>query len=229
MKKLVSLSFVAPLAIGVAVAAAVSAPAPRAEAQIIVAAPVLRLDGKFVSLTCKNPGSSQDVAKTPVLVNTTSAAIPKGQTISWKASDGDQGTYKLGADLAPGASLKVMGKAGQAYTCSAQFFASPDLKVQQRSWNATTGLAVKVANLDGHVGAPASTVRVEVRACTGVLLSSGEAQASSIGAGGAATVTVPVKAPTTKYYLRITADAKKAVSESNEANNVWDEYSSCIK
>src|SRR5262245_43056846 len=52
-------------------------------------------------VTCKNPGSSQDVAKTPSLVNTGLYAIPAGKTLFWKSSDGDSGEIKLLAPLAP--------------------------------------------------------------------------------------------------------------------------------
>ncbi len=225
MKKLLSL--LAPIA----VASAVVSPAPSAEAQIIVAAPLTPISGLVsVAVGCKNPGSSQDVAKTPILTNTSSSAIPKGRTLSWKSSDGDKGSLTLAADLAPGASIRVQGTAGNAYTCSASFIASPDLTIQQPSWNATKGLSVKVANLDKHASAKASTVRVELRSCAGgALLSSAEVQAPSLAAGGITSVYVPVNPPSTKFYLRIAADAKKVIAESNETNNVFDAYQSCIK
>src|SRR4051812_30742897 len=35
------------------------------------------------ALTCSNPGSQQDVAKEPILKNTTGATLAKGTTIYW--------------------------------------------------------------------------------------------------------------------------------------------------
>jgi hypothetical protein len=75
--------------------------------------------GTKVTLACKNPGSHQDVAKTPSVTNTTGAAIAKGKKIYWSASDGDKGTLTLDQNLAPNASVKVMGSAGNGYSCQA--------------------------------------------------------------------------------------------------------------
>lgn len=56
----------------------------------------------FVKLECKNPGSHQDVAKTPWVKNTTAKTMPKGHKINWKASDGDKGVITLTKDLPAG-------------------------------------------------------------------------------------------------------------------------------
>lgn len=70
-------------------------------------------------LQCSNPGGQQDVAKEPVITNTTSKTLPKGQKIYWKSSDSDKGTITLDAPLAPGKTVIDRGHAGQNYTCTA--------------------------------------------------------------------------------------------------------------
>jgi hypothetical protein len=71
-------------------------------------------------LQCSNPGGQQDVAKEPVITNTTSKTLPKGQKIFWKSSDGDKGSVTLDAPLAPGKTVVDRGHAGpQSYTCTA--------------------------------------------------------------------------------------------------------------
>ena len=60
--------------------------------------------GTQVPIQCKNPGSSQDVNKTPSLINTTGVTIPKGQTLFWETNGSDKGgNIHLTADLLPGA------------------------------------------------------------------------------------------------------------------------------
>ena len=78
----------------------IALPAPEAEAQIQVI-PITQLSTVFVG--CSNPGSSQDVAKTPSLKNTTSYAVPKGSVLNWSANDGDKGSVTLASDRAPSA------------------------------------------------------------------------------------------------------------------------------
>jgi hypothetical protein len=74
----------------------------------------------MTQLQCSNPGGQQDVAKEPVITNTTSKTLPKGQKIYWKSSDSDKGTLTLDAPLAPGKSVIDRGHAGpQSYTCTA--------------------------------------------------------------------------------------------------------------
>lgn len=74
-----------------------------------------------VILECKNPGTHQDVAKTPQIKNTTNTVIPKGHKIHWGASDGDKGVITLdkGLGLAAGQTVQGLGKAWQVYTCTA--------------------------------------------------------------------------------------------------------------
>ncbi len=213
MKKLISLSLLAVVA--------VAASAAPAQIMVIPTGP-LTIAGVPVTVACKNPGSSQDVAKTPTLTNTTSFAIAKGKTLMWKSSDGDSGSLKLDADLAPGASVKAMGKAGNAYTCSGSFLAYPDLTVASVT-PATSGFTVKVQNLDKHAYSAGSTVRVEFLSCsTNAVIGSAQGTVSSILAGGSATALVSATKPG-KSYLRITADSAKQIVEGNESNNTWTE------
>ena len=72
-----------------------------------------------VAMTCKNPGSHQDVAKTPDITNSTGKLLKKGAKVNWTSSDGDKGTITLDKDLAAGASVRGLGSAGQSYTCQA--------------------------------------------------------------------------------------------------------------
>ena len=72
-----------------------------------------------MKLQCKNPGSHQDVAKTPNIINNTTKTIPTGQKVYWKTNNGDKGEIELTSPLAPGGSVQVLGQAGQNYTCTA--------------------------------------------------------------------------------------------------------------
>ena len=213
MKKLIALSFLA------AVAAVVPA-APRAEAQI--ATGPLTIAGVPISVACKNPGSSQDVAKTPSLTNTTSYTIPKGRTLTWKSSDGDFGSHKLEADLLPGATVKAMGKPGNGYTCTGTYLAYPDLRVA--SFTASgSGYTVKIQNLDKHAASTGSTVKIEFLSCsTNAVVGVAQGTAPGVLAGGIANALVTASKPG-KVYMRITADAAKKIVEGNEANNTFTE------
>ncbi len=215
MKKLISLSFLA------AVAAVV--PAPRAEAQIaIMPTGPLTIAGVPISVACKNPGSSQDVAKTPSLTNTTSYTIAKGRTLMWKSSDGDSGSHKLEADLAPGASVKAMGKAGNAYTCAGTYLAYPDLRVASVAASGS-GYTVKIQNLDKHAQSAGSTVKIEFLSCsTNAVIGVAQGTVPSVFAGGTANALVTATKPG-KSYMRITADSSKQVVEGNESNNTFTE------
>jgi hypothetical protein len=73
----------------------------------------------MLTLQCKNPGSHQDVGKTPNITNTTNQTLAKGRDIYWKSSDGDKGVIELDAPLAPGQSISGLGAAGQSYNCTA--------------------------------------------------------------------------------------------------------------
>jgi len=76
----------------------------------------------FINLECRNPSTSQDIAKTPIIRNTTENWLAKGTKILWTASDGDQGTIILQNSLEPGGHGEVqgVGKPGQVYTCTAK-------------------------------------------------------------------------------------------------------------
>ena len=73
----------------------------------------------FVQLGCRNPGSHQDVAKTPIIKNTTGQELPIGHKISWSSSDGDYGQITLQEPLPPNMEVQGIGTAGQVYTCVA--------------------------------------------------------------------------------------------------------------
>ena len=84
---------------------------------------VIRINlGEKVTLACKNPGTHQDVAKTPIITNNTNAPIPSGKTIFWNATDGDKG--KVTGPLAVGASISGIGStpAHYSYSCTAFYF-----------------------------------------------------------------------------------------------------------
>lgn len=146
----------------------------------------------------------------------------------WKSSDGDSGSLKLDADLAPGASVRAMGKAGNAYTCSGNLLAYPDLTVASVT-PATSGFTVKVQNLDKHAPSAGSTVRIEFLSCsTNAVIGSAQGAVSSIYAGGSASAFVSATKPG-KSYLRITADSAKKIVEGNESNNSWTEsLNACV-
>jgi hypothetical protein len=173
-------------------------------------------------IQCKNPGSSQDIAKTPYLVNATSSAIPTGTMLFWKSSDGDSGEYKLTAPLAPNASVKMMGKAGQVYTCQGSLTSWPDLVVKKASVGASSAV-IEIANTDAYADANASVAKIELFSC-----SSGNLQTSAISVpltvpkGSTRTFTIPVT-HSGRVFIRATADAQKSVSEKSEFNNTWAE------
>lgn len=75
-----------------------------------------------ISLGCKNPGTQQDVAKTPVIINTTDQMIGAGVTLYWSATDGDKGALTLQSSLTPKASAKAAGAAGNSYSCTAWMY-----------------------------------------------------------------------------------------------------------
>jgi len=71
-----------------------------------------------------------DVAKTPIIRNTTGKWLAKDTKINWPSSDGDQGTIILQTALSPFSSgelnppgiddeIQGIWKAGQIYTCTA--------------------------------------------------------------------------------------------------------------
>jgi hypothetical protein len=204
------------------VAAAATAPEAAAETRIALNF------GTSVPIACSNPGSTQDVAKTPMLKNTTTATLPKNALVYWSASDGDKSSIRLEADLAPGASVKVTGAAGQVYTCNAHFFSSPDLIVKSAKFADSANVAVSVENLDPWAGPGPSVVRVEVVACSsGAVLQTSDSAPISLAKGETKAITIPATFKT-KTYLRVTADAAKSLLEKKETNNVWDTSGSCL-
>lgn len=76
---------------------------------------------KKVKIKCRNPGSHQDVAKTPEITNNTRKFIPGSVKIFWTASDGDKG-FVMGP-LGAGQSKSGLGDAaGNNYTCEAFYW-----------------------------------------------------------------------------------------------------------
>jgi hypothetical protein len=185
--------------------------------------------GTPIALGCANPSSHQDVAKTPVLKNVTTAAIPKGRTLYWKSTDGDSGSVKLEADLAPGATIQGIGKPGNGYSCTGNFVTSADLTVKKAQWASATSATIEVQNLDLWVDAPATVTRVEVVSCSGSVLATADLPAMALAKGQSKSATV-VLAPTSgKKYLRVRADANKTLLERSEVNNLWDDINSCVE
>jgi hypothetical protein len=188
--------------------------------------------GTSVSLQCSNPGSHQDVAKTPSIKNSSVAAIPKGKVLSWKSSDGDSGSITLQNDLAPGASVSGLGKAGQVYTCTASFNAGyPDLTVKSATWSNQTTVTASVANLNKWFDSKAVVVRAEVVRCdNSAVARTGDSTAVAVptGATKSVTITVPAGSYAGKTFLRVTADATKLQIEAAENNNTFGSLSNCV-
>ena len=184
--------------------------------------------GTAVAIQCQNPGSSQDVEKTPVIKNTTGVAIPKGHTVRWSTNGGEKGQFVLDADLAPNATVLGHGGAGNGYQCSANFESMPDLVPSKIEWQGTTSVTVDVKNLDPWIAANASVTRLEVMSCAGQVLQSYDSAPLAIAKGETKSITFPAKYVPGKAYLRITADATTKVLERNEVNNVSDGSGSCV-
>src|SRR5262245_18855622 len=178
----------------------VAVPTPKAEAQMIAQTAPLAVNAVFIG--CANSGGHQDVAKSPSLKNTSTAAIPKGYVLSWSASDGDKGTLTLAADLAPGATVKAQGsKPGNVYTCNASFVSKPDLVIQNVSWvNNNSSVSVKLANVDAWMGAGQSNVQLEIISCKGTVLKSVVLGAGSVPKAGSTNVSAAAALPNQKYY-----------------------------
>ncbi len=205
----------------------IAVPAPKAEAQMIANTAPLAVNAVFIG--CANSGGQQDVAKSPSLKNTSTAAIPKGYVLSWSASDGDKGTVTLAADLAPGATVKAQGtKPGNVYTCNASFVSKPDLVIQNVSWaTGNQSVSVKLANLDAWVGAGQSSVYLQMLSCKGTVLKSVMVGAASVAKGSSTNVAFAATLPQERYYFKVKADAAAQVTERNENNNLWDGISAC--
>lgn len=184
--------------------------------------------GTSISLACSNPGSHQDVSKTPSLKNTSGAKIAKGQTLYWKATDGDSGSMKLEADLLPNQSVQVLGKPGNGYQCSSHFLTSADLTIKKAQFASWTSATVEVQNLDAWVDAGPSVTRVEVVSCSGPVLATVDLAPMPLAKGEVKSVTVPFAQASGKKYLRVRADVNKSIKERNESNNTWDDMNTCI-
>lgn len=184
--------------------------------------------GTSVALGCANPGSHQDVGKTPVITNTTGAPLKAGMNLQWSSSDGDKGSIKLAADLAPGASVKGLGTAGQAYSCTSAFFSNPDLVVKNVHWTTAANVAIDVANLDPWVAAGSSVTHFELVACSGQVLKTFDAAPMTLAKGEVKTINVAANMLQGKTYFRAKADAKSQVLERNETNNAFDSMNSCL-
>jgi hypothetical protein len=219
MKKIVVTGLLA-LALGAAML-------PETEASADGRVPIIL--GQAVPVGCTNPGSPQDVGKTPILKNTTNTTLGKNFLVTWSASDGDHNSIRLDADLPPGGTVKALGTAGGVYTCSAQFFSEPDLTVKSAVWENAGSLKVEVQNLDPWVGSAPSTVRVEVVSCAGPVLHAYDSAPISFAKSETKTITFAAQYQGTRTYLRVTADAKSNVIERNEHNNVLDAINSCVQ
>jgi|GEM_PF-4964745 len=217
------------MALGVAVFALAASGATDARADDVKPLRMIPLPS-FVSIECSNPGSAQDVAKTPVLKNTAQTTLYKGQRIRWSASDGDVGDVTLTADLPPGATVKAMGKPGQAYTCSSSYVAQPDLKIRQAKLLSTKEALVEVQNADPYAAAGNSQVLFELRSCqTDAVLATSKSAPVSLAKGEYKALTFGIAQPFSgKTYVRAVADVEKVISESNEANNLWDGQRGCV-
>lgn len=74
---------------------------------------------KKVPLTCANPGSHQDVAKTPIVTNSTGKYIASTVKVYWKATDGDSGVIQ--GPFAINQSKTGLGSPGNGYQCEAYY------------------------------------------------------------------------------------------------------------
>lgn len=217
--------FISKLVLGVVACAAPFAAGSEREASADV--PKLTF-GTSVALSCSNPGSHQDVAKSPIIKNSTTGTLKAGQIVRWKASDGDYGSLKLTADLPPGGTVTALGKPGNAYTCTSSFLSNPDLTIGYAKYTSSSQVQIQVKNLDSWVGAGSSVVKLEVMSCSGQVLSSKLSSSMTLAKGDSKTFTLSASRPPNSY-LRVTADSKQQVLEKNEKNNVSDGINSCIK
>ena len=182
-----------------------------------------------VAVTCTNPGSSQDVVKTPSLTNSTSTKIPAGKMVFFKSSDGDVGTLLLPADLLPGASVKLQGaKPGQVYACTGSFYSQADLVVSSAALGMTEA-TVNIRNTNPWVDAIPSAVRLQIINCSGNAVQKTVYSAPiSVPKSSTRSVKIPVTS-VGRVYFKVLADGQKAVPESNESNNEFESsQNSCL-
>lgn len=215
--------------VGAALVALLGGASRDANAQIRINPGTIAALGTEIQLACSNPGSRQDVGKTPILKNTTGATIPKGYSVSWMASDGDGGTITLAADLPVNAEIRGQGKPGQAYRCTSSFFTKPDLVIKKAAFQGASSASFELANIDPFVDAGKSIARVEVVSCSSnAVLASAETSGVAVTKGQSVPLTLSFSPTSGKRYLRVRADANSAVYERSETNNVWDTQNSCL-
>jgi hypothetical protein len=181
-----------------------------------------------VSLGCSGAGSSDVAKRKHAIKNTTSYAIPKGTVVHWSASDKGTGSVTLNSDLAPNGSVDVI-EPGQTngYSCTASFTPGPaDYAVKSVTHSGGTA-SIVIQNLNPWTDAPASVAKLESMKCVTVPVKGVDVNVPAIPKGSSVTVTAPIAMDT---YLRATANANGAVSETNKTNNVGTsfEYNSCI-
>lgn len=181
-----------------------------------------------VPLACKNPGTHQDVGKSPTIQNTSGAKLRAGQQIHWTATDGDKGSITLKVDVPPNGTFQVIGIAGRSYQCTAQFFTTPDLVAKDARWANADEAYVAVGNQDAWLDAPASVALLETVSCGGQVLATREISLGVLKKSTGSGFRVPMKR-VPKAYLRLTVDAKKQILEKDEKNNVYADSDSCVK
>jgi hypothetical protein len=184
----------------------------------------------FIPLGCVNPGTQQDTAKTPTIQNTTAAPIPRGRSLLWQSSDGDHGGVTLGADLAPGDTVKGIGKPARVvYTCTAGFYAgAPDLMVSETQFENIT--SATISNTNPWIDAGPSSVKFEVLRCASdSVIAVENVGPLAIAAGAKQTFVSSLRKPAKAgpAYFRVQVDFDDRVREANEKNNLWSNRSSC--
>jgi hypothetical protein len=96
----------------------------------------------------------------------------------------------------------------------------------------TTEALVEVQNADPYSTAPGSAVLFELRSCnTGAVLATSKSANIPLAKGELKAITFPLPASSQvpgRKYVRAVADVDGRVSESNEANNLWNAQSSCL-
>jgi hypothetical protein len=188
------------------------------------------VDSSRVTVACADPGTGQEAGKKPKITNNTGFVIPKGRVVDWKTDDGDKGSITLTEDLADGASVNGAGTQSKAYTCSASFNAGdPDLVVRSAVWESTE-VKLQIKNGNQFAAAGPSVTRVTFFKCNGSLIGTADSPAVAVAKGETKAISIPTPAnfkPEGKTFLLVKADAKKAVTESNEDNNDWDGKRAC--
>ncbi len=186
-----------------------------------------------VAVSCVNPetlhpGSpDQSVNKWPIVTNSLGYTVPAGNTLEWKSSDGDSGSYPLGGPMHPGATYGgIKGKAGKTYTCTAtmtvQGANKPDLTVKVRSVTPVSGIAADKIELDvtnlGHADVASAKVAITPSDCFGGVLPIASTTVS-LKMAETKTVTLTASSAPILLKLNVAIDADKVLDESDEGNN----------